>query len=214
MGCEENQKTPQLPEKLEHLEHTACLEENDVAFEACDQYNTNLNGTQDFICKDGLWEKDGEYDDPDICKNDEEQKISCGFEDITTGHYSNICQAGKWSKLSECSSWARQWGTSGADGISSFVVDQSGNIYLVGETEGLTEKENDSDILLAKYTPKRELLWEKQWGGDGINSGSSISLTDDYIYITGHATKSLNNQRNFGGADAFLMKLDLDGVEQ
>ncbi|MCP4133877.1 MAG: hypothetical protein GY754_23105, partial [bacterium] len=85
--------------------------------------------------------------------------------------------------------WTRQTGTAKADNASGVSVDDSGNIFVAGQTDGgLNGDANagESDIVLVKYDPDGERQWSRQTGT--VNADIANEVTTDSsgnIYVAG-----------------------------
>ena len=97
--------------------------------------------------------------------------------------------------------------------IWDMIVDENGNVYVVGRTDGSLEGEphaGDFDNWIAKYNTEGELLWVEQYGSQGDDRIWGISLFDDYIYVAGRTNGSLGDEYS-GSMDIFLSQYDSDG---
>ena len=104
--------------------------------------------------------------------------------------------------------WTRQIGTAEEDSSFLVSVDDSGNVYITGETYGDLGSANagDSDMFLAKYDESGDLLWIQQLGTDDTDLGFSVAFDDaGNPYICGRTFGDLGGT-NAGEADAFLVK--------
>ncbi len=107
--------------------------------------------------------------------------------------------------------WTRQLGSPSLDFSSSVAVDGSGDVFIVGDTEGDLGGVNAGgrDVFLAKYDSAGNLLWTEQLG---TSSGESTWCVDvdgtGNVYISGYTTGSLGGT-NAGKGDAFLIKYEV-----
>ncbi|MDJ1174874.1 SBBP repeat-containing protein [Roseofilum capinflatum] len=111
--------------------------------------------------------------------------------------------------------WIRQLGTEGSDRTSGVTVDDFGNVYVVGTTDGNLDGENagQEDAFVAKYDVDGNLLWKKQLGTVAIDETRGITVDETgKVYITGHTFGDLESA-NQGLSDVFILKLDADGQE-
>jgi hypothetical protein len=91
--------------------------------------------------------------------------------------------------------WAKSAGGPLDESVAGICIDQKGNSYITGyfasdtiifEGQKLAGKGN-WDIFTAKYDGSGNLLWAKNAGGSGYETGDAISLdTLGNCYITGH----------------------------
>lgn len=100
--------------------------------------------------------------------------------------------------------------TSGDDMGEDVLVADDGGFYIVG-TAGLDVSGAgvNGDVYLIRTDANGEVLWEKTYGGDKAEEGLSIVRTNDGNLLLAGMTKS----SGAGGADAYLVKVDLDGNE-
>ncbi|MBA7526869.1 hypothetical protein ES705_19040 [subsurface metagenome] len=98
------------------------------------------------------------------------------------------------------------WGGSNSDSGNGIVLDDSGNIYITGETESFGA--GSDDAFIAKYDSAGNSLLNITWGGSNSEGGNDIVLDNSgNIYITGH-TYSFGA----GADDAFIAKYDSAGT--
>ncbi len=119
--------------------------------------------------------------------------------------------------------WATSAGGEGWDTGASITCDSEGNIYLTGYFEGTAafgsqslKAKGETDIFIAKYTAGGKLLWVRQAGGSGVNTGKSIKTdTEGNVFVTGafsgQATFGSTVLQSEGFGDIFLLSLDTDG---
>jgi len=170
----------------------------------------NNRGKQEQKCIQGQWENVDGCIDPDECVDNSEISEECGFE-TNNGINEQLCVDGKW----ECSVFVKLLGSQQTDLGNDIVVDTNGNIYITGETNGVlgTESFGDYDMFLAKYSPEGELLWVKQLGLITFDSGRSIAVDNNYIYVTGYTNGKLGNfDPHLGSVDNYIAKYDTDGT--
>ncbi len=130
----------------------------------------------------------------------------------------------------------RQWGTYyGGDGDeygSSVTTDDSGYVYLAGQTESrnaiATAGSHQSsygftrDAFLAKFNSNGVREWGTYYGGSNYEEGNSVATDGSgFVYLAGGTSSSNaiatagSHQSSFGGNyDAFLVKFNSNGVRQ
>ena len=91
--------------------------------------------------------------------------------------------------------WSTYMGGSGWDwGYDIVVVDDSGALYVVGETGSSgwvsggfdTSHNGDDDVFVAKLTPVGAAVWSTYMGGSGKDRGRAVALDgSDVLYVTG-----------------------------
>ncbi|MFQ5872223.1 MAG: SBBP repeat-containing protein [Dehalococcoidia bacterium] len=108
--------------------------------------------------------------------------------------------------------WVRQFGSAVDDGAWAVAVDQVGNVYVAGSTQGAMEGQTalgEADAFLGKYEPGGEELWTRQFGSSGLDIVPSVAIDGQgNVYVAGHTAASLPGQLSAGGGDAFLRKYD------
>jgi uncharacterized protein (TIGR02145 family) len=131
----------------------------------------------------------------------------------------------------------RQWGTyfggSDLDEAFSCVVDNSGNIYVSGDTKSTsgiaTPGTHQSvfggplyDCYVEKFNTNGTRLWGTYYGGESGDYGGSLAVDHlNNIYLTGWtssdtgiASAGAYQTSRYGTLDAFLAKFDSNGVRQ
>jgi hypothetical protein len=112
--------------------------------------------------------------------------------------------------------WQRQLGTSGYDEANGMSVDDAGNVYLTGWTDGAFDgNTSDRDPWIAKYDTNGNLAWKKQLGSEAydISNGAISVAGNGSIYITGRTYGNLGGS-NQGDMDAWVAKYDSDGNQE
>ncbi|WP_158269791.1 SBBP repeat-containing protein [Desulfonatronum sp. SC1] len=122
------------------------------------------------------------------------------------------------------SSGALQWNTflggTGRDYGAGIAVDNSGNVYVTGESlsawgSPVRPFVGESSAFVAKLNSSGILQWNTFLGGLGVDRGGGITLSGSgYIYIVGSSSATWGAPaRDFSGDyDAFVAKLRDDGV--
>jgi hypothetical protein len=109
--------------------------------------------------------------------------------------------------------WIRQMGSGQSDYGGQLAVDGQGNIYVGGGTEGSLFGANSGsiDAFVAKYDSNGNLLWGRQFGSAGTDSGNSIACDDaGNVYIEGCTWGNLGGTF-YGDYDTYVCKYDTDG---
>ena len=113
--------------------------------------------------------------------------------------------------------FTQQFGTNQDDIGYGVVVDNGGNIYITGSTEGVlgTSSFGRSDVFLSKFDSSLVNQFIVQFGSNGDDAGYSIALSGtDTIYITGSTAGNLPGNTNSGLADILLAKFNSTGANQ
>jgi hypothetical protein len=113
--------------------------------------------------------------------------------------------------------WRHYFGGTANDRAYGVVQSNDGGFVLAGSTESsdfdVTHNNGSYDFWVIKITNSGELVWEKSFGGTGIDSAASISKTSDNGYVITGSTFSLDmdvSHQN-GGSDVWLIKIDDNG---
>ena len=86
------------------------------------------------------------------------------------------------------------------------AVDSGGSVYVTGYTYGLGPTPGISAVILLKYDPAGNLVFQSIWGGKQNDAATSIAVDiDGNVYLAGY-TKSYSV--NPGIPSAFLLKFD------
>jgi hypothetical protein len=107
----------------------------------------------------------------------------------------------------------RQFGTASHDAGMRVGVDDEDNYYVVGTTGGdLAGEIGAGDVFIRKYTSGNTVAWTRQFGSSGEDHGSGLAVRQSSaIYVVGATTGTLAGQ-NRGGFDAFIRRLNSNGL--
>jgi gliding motility-associated-like protein len=133
--------------------------------------------------------------------------------------------------------WATFFGGSGGEDNPSIAFDQNDNFYLTFYTTSTnfptvpppaggyyqSVLNGTGDAVVAKFNSNCALQWCTYLGGDGYDSGRSIAITNNKLFLLGSANISGNNfpivsnglgfsYPHSGNSDMFFARLNLDGV--
>lgn len=104
--------------------------------------------------------------------------------------------------------WQRTITPFGSVGVGNLDTDGAGNVYLVGETR---PENSDADLFVRKYTASGTLSWTYAPRLRGTNERAfGVTANGSDVYAAG-ATDGRVNGKNFGGYDAFLLRLGAQG---
>ncbi|MGK5092259.1 SBBP repeat-containing protein [Deltaproteobacteria bacterium TL4] len=114
--------------------------------------------------------------------------------------------------------FTQQLGTPEPDSGKGIALDGSGNVYLVGTTGGSLGNNpfhGETDLFLAKYRPDGQVLWVRQLGSLGTETGDGVVVapTGD-IFVTGTTTGRLGDDLPQGASDLILAKYNSEGELQ
>jgi len=101
--------------------------------------------------------------------------------------------------------WTKTYGGTDYDGIYSICQTTDGNFLLCGTTRSFGF--GSYDYYVIKINPSGDVIWQKNYGGTGMETpGSIIQTLDDGYVIAG-----LTNSYGAGGYDVYLVKINLNG---
>lgn len=111
--------------------------------------------------------------------------------------------------------WGKQFGTSDEEYVRNFVIDQSGCVYVSGNTKGVMNDENfgKTDGFIIKVDSLGNTIWSRQFGSkeDEDIQFSAID-SEGAVYITGSTRGNLGFS-NVGKEDVFIVKYSNEGEE-
>ncbi|MBS1518118.1 MAG: SBBP repeat-containing protein [Bacteroidetes bacterium] len=104
--------------------------------------------------------------------------------------------------------WIKRYdGAGGIDEASSIAVDNSGNVYVSGKSQGGA---SNNDFVTIKYNSNGDQLWLRSYNGPGNGVDNATAMYVDAagnVYVTGLSWGGLN-------FDIATVKYDTDGVIQ
>ena len=113
--------------------------------------------------------------------------------------------------------WQKNWGGNSYDKFSEILQTQDGGFIVCGysestDIEGLPNK-GESNAIIVKYDKDGNLLWQKNWDGNGIEAFFDILQTQDGGFIVSGYSRStdIEGLPNKGELDAIIVKYDKDG---
>jgi hypothetical protein len=126
--------------------------------------------------------------------------------------------------------FAFQIGGAGTDVARDLVLDNSDNIYVVGDFFGTVDfnpsvsvnnltSNGSSDMFLAKYNSSGQYVWAFNAGSAGPELGWRITTDNSSVFVTGSLFGTadfdpgagVNNLTTHGGGDIFLAKYNFSG---
>jgi len=126
--------------------------------------------------------------------------------------------AGKWDAwIAQYDSngnqlWAKQIGTPEEDHSYAIAVDNQGNAYLAGYTQGnlFAPNAGNWDAWIAKYDRNGNQIWAQQLGTPSEDQAKGIATdSQGNIYLTGWTEGAMSE--NQGSFDAWIAKYDPNG---
>lgn len=113
--------------------------------------------------------------------------------------------------------WSRQWGSPANDQAAGCALDATGHVYITGYAGGPVLGQvhaGGDDAVLLKVSPDGEVVWARQWGTGGTDTGYAVTVAPSgELYVAGRTSGALDGQTNTGEYDAFLTKFDADGTK-
>jgi len=96
--------------------------------------------------------------------------------------------------------WNAVWDTLQNDTGYDIAVSENGLLYVAGAS--------GDDAVLLKYNALGQQLWNRSWGGIGVDCANGVVVDDmNSIYLAGYTTSW-----GAGGTDAFIVKYDQAGT--
>ena len=117
--------------------------------------------------------------------------------------------------------WKKNFGGSGADSFNS-VIEVSDGIIVAGysgtigngDWTGVTTK-GGQDAIIVKFDNNGNILWKKNFGGNGTDAYNSVTAVSDGFIAVGHSVTFNNGDWvgvvTKGGQDAIIVKYDNNG---
>lgn len=115
--------------------------------------------------------------------------------------------------------WSRVWGSSDYDHGTGVGVDNAGNAYVVGYTQGTipgqTNYGGPQDFVITKFTSAGMQEWLRKFGSAGrdFSQGCAVDAAGN-VYMTGFTEGFLHGHTNMGWQDIVLVKYDSAGTWQ
>jgi hypothetical protein len=116
-----------------------------------------------------------------------------------------ITQLGYEERAQPSLEWTKYYGGSGGDNGYSVQQTCDGGYIIAGYTDSYGE--GGLDFYLVKANSNGDMLWNKTYGGPGMDFGMSVHLTTDGGYIVSGFTDSFGA----GSRDVYLVKTDSNG---
>ena len=110
--------------------------------------------------------------------------------------------------------WKRQLGTKAFDTVTGIATDTSGNVYVVGRTDGALggASAGGTDAFVIKFGSTGDVLWKRQLGTAAYDAAHGTATgADGSVYIVGQTFGALGGS-SLGNVDGFVIHLDADGI--
>lgn len=109
--------------------------------------------------------------------------------------------------------WVRQHGSAGNEECWDLGVDDEGNVFLAGRSDGSVGSGNAGglDVVLWKFDPDG-LDWVRQFGSAVDDWGHSVGVDPaGHAFLVGYTLGVLDGSSNQGDRDLFVARFDADG---
>lgn len=106
--------------------------------------------------------------------------------------------------------FGHQWGTSGVDDAQEVLLDEGGNIFVVGATDGTfsgNQSQGGTDAFVTKLNSQGKEQWIQQWGTASTDHATALGLDKDNNLLVAGFTSGKLGAVDFGSIDAFLSKV-------
>ncbi|WP_422858317.1 hypothetical protein ACOKFD_13025 [Flagellimonas sp. S174] len=113
--------------------------------------------------------------------------------------------------------WRRYFGGTNNDRSFGVVEANDGGLVMVGASESddfdISNSKGSYDFWVVKVSAKGEMLWEKSFGGTGIDKAYAVVKTQDNAYAVVGNTFSVDTDisKNNGESDVWLIKVSDSG---
>ncbi len=113
--------------------------------------------------------------------------------------------------------WRRYFGGTNNDRAHSVVQANDGGFIMAGFSESgdsdISLSKGSYDFWVVKIADNGDLVWERSYGGSGIEVSYDIAKTSDNAYVVAGHTFSTDEDvsKNNGASDIWLIKIDENG---
>jgi hypothetical protein len=113
--------------------------------------------------------------------------------------------------------WTQQFGSPAGEWAFGVAVDASGNIIVVGATDGAFPGQTNAgyeDAWVRKLSPAGAELWTRQFGSPRPEGASGVAVDGaGSIIVAGYTDGTMPGQSKAGGRDVLVRKFSAAGVE-
>lgn len=104
--------------------------------------------------------------------------------------------------------WAKTQSGLSSPVIADMTGDTGGNLYLAGK---VSTASSNRDAFVRKLSASGSVLWTKQYGTSSHDDARSVATLDGSTVYTAGATKGSLIEKNRGGSDGYVRKVDGSG---
>ena len=192
-------------------------------YNTCQRYESFIkkfdsNGSRQWTINNG--NNNGETFTNSIKSNSDGSFFITGY---TTGSMNSVANIGakdvfveKFNTSGE-KQWNKIFGTTSNDVGNRINIDNSGNIYVTGYTEGISDNgsfKGIRDTFIAKLNSSGDSIWIRQLG-DTYSEGNDVSIDNlGNVYIVGYANGDFDGNLNKGESDIIVVKYDSNGTKK
>jgi len=139
-----------------------------------------------------------------------------GNETVSTKHGVGEFWAQKLNAIGNLE-WRRYFGGTNNDRIFKVLQAHDSNFLLIGSSESedfdINNGNGSYDVWVVKIDTKGTMLWEKSFGGSGIDNGHAAIKTNDGNYLIAGAAISTDGDisNSKGNSDAWVIKINDSG---
>ena len=111
--------------------------------------------------------------------------------------------------------WQKNWGGNDNDKFDNLIVTDDG-VVVIGDCSSLNierlENKGSIDAVIVKYDKNGNLIWQKNWGGDGNDMFNGIVQTKSGNYVVvGENNSFIEGLTNMIDLDAMIIEFDKNG---
>ncbi|NOY49936.1 MAG: T9SS type A sorting domain-containing protein [Chlorobi bacterium] len=113
--------------------------------------------------------------------------------------------------------WQKTFGGEAVERPSQIITDNDGGFYVIGSSSSsqgdFSNNHGLFDVWLTRFSLAGKLLWQRNYGGSGIDFGIDIKLKQNGNFLIGASTTSGDGDvsENKGMTDFWLLELAPDG---
>jgi Domain of unknown function (DUF1996) len=112
--------------------------------------------------------------------------------------------------------WTEQFGTNGTDRALAIAVSGS-DVYVAGSTDGRFPRQEQGgglDAFVTRFRANGTQVWLEQFGTKRDDEAAAVTTSGRGVFLAGTTHGRLSPKPPDGPSDAFVMRLDADGLER